>query len=382
MLGSPSQLSDIAAIDLASQEVMTKTNCRHSVPRLLLATVLPLILLAAGAMPADAGSVTVTGANGATGAPGKPGGAGGSATATATSSDPSNSATATGGNGGTGGPGGDYYPTGAGGAGGRASSTATAASTNGSASAIATSTGGNGGRGSFAGGPGAASAAASASSTESSAAASANSRNSYGTALAAASAPGASSASALTKAAVGSGAESLMPNAAGQAVSNAVLTPGGAAIGVGAMSGGYGGAGQALQYEATAVFDFTTSTAETLYLNLVANNVSGIGFDRLVLKVTVDGTEHAYAFSTFGGSGGAKAFFAAHALDLGAPAAGSQSIEVVYVLHYKSGTSAAAGAGFGFTYDLSTTPVAPITWPRPLGGTFSNGYGGVTIEGG
>src|SRR5579872_2041479 len=53
---------------------------------LLFAAALPAVMLAEGAAPALAGSVTVTGANGANGAPGQPGGAGGSATATATSS--------------------------------------------------------------------------------------------------------------------------------------------------------------------------------------------------------------------------------------------------------------------------------------------------------
>jgi hypothetical protein len=138
-------------IVISREEAMIKIDRPYSVRRLLLATALPLGLLAVGAMPAHAGIVTVTGLNGANGAQGKPGGAGGSATATATSSDSSNSATATGGNGGAGGPGGSgvYYlpPPGAGGHGGEASSTAAASNTNGSASATATSTGGNGGRG-------------------------------------------------------------------------------------------------------------------------------------------------------------------------------------------------------------------------------------------
>ena len=130
------------------------------------------------------------------------------------------------------------------------------------------------------------------------------------------------------------------------------------------MSGGYGAVGPALQYTATAEFDFTTA-GETLYLNLGADNSSVIGFDALELKVTVGTTEHDYTFSTLGGSGGAGSFFNARALDLGAPNAGPLSIKIEYLLKYKSGTSAAAAAGFGFTYDLSTTPVAPITWPRP-----------------
>jgi hypothetical protein len=125
-------------------------------------------------------------------------------------------------------------------------------------------------------------------------------KNSHGSkAVTTASAPGGgagTSPSALTLAGVGSGnvalASAFTP---GQVVANAVLTPGGGTFGVGAMSAAYGGLGP-LQYEATADFDFTTSTAEKLYLNLDADNFSGIGFDGLVLKVILDGVEHTYAF--------------------------------------------------------------------------------------
>jgi hypothetical protein len=46
------------------------------------------------------------------------------------------------------------------------------------------------------------------------------------------------------------------------------------------MSAAYGGIGP-LQYEATAVFDFTPSKTEALDLNLLSDNVAGIGFDSL-----------------------------------------------------------------------------------------------------
>ena len=205
---------------------MIKINRWRSFLRPLLATALPFGLLAAGAMSAHAGSVTVTGANGANGAyPGDPGAGGGAATATATTamfpSDASNTATATGGNGGTGGnsveichvfqgcrvtpagaggPGGAatagattsissataatatatsvggtggaggsnktrYYASGTGGGGGAGSSSATASNAKGSASATATSTGGRGGVGGYPAGPGGAGGGASASSS-------------------------------------------------------------------------------------------------------------------------------------------------------------------------------------------------------------------------
>jgi hypothetical protein len=95
---------------------MIKINHRHFVQRLLVTAALPLGLMAAGAMPAFAAIVDVTGANG--GYPGMPGGPGGAATADAgnliRNSDPTNSATATGGAGGWG----VSSPTGPGGAGG------------------------------------------------------------------------------------------------------------------------------------------------------------------------------------------------------------------------------------------------------------------------
>src|SRR5271154_1260591 len=83
---------------------MIKVTCRSSLQPLLLATALPLVLLAEGVAPSSAGSVTITGANGGT-----PGGAAPPATADAghliPNSDSLNTATATGGNGGAGGSG-------------------------------------------------------------------------------------------------------------------------------------------------------------------------------------------------------------------------------------------------------------------------------------
>jgi hypothetical protein len=206
-----------------------------------------------------------------------------------------------------------------------------------------------------------------------SASASATALNSDGEALTTASAPNGYSAGALTNAAVGSGSEPLVALKAGQAVSDATLTPRGPAIGIGAMSaayggtGPYGGTGQALDYEATAVFDFTTTTSAPLYLNLVADKVAGIGFGKLELKVIVDGAGYTYTFSSLAGSGGAEPFFTARALELlGSPVPGSQSVKLEYFVDYNSGNyGAAPQAGFGFTYNVSTTPVGPIAPLRP-----------------
>jgi hypothetical protein len=126
--------------------------------QLLLATALPLTVLAAGAMSARAGVVTVTGANGVT-----PGGAAPPVTADEghliPNTDPSNTAEATGGNGGAGGNGATTtrclfhcppaLPPTAGGAGGAATAMATTSisSTTTAATATATSAGGAGGAG-------------------------------------------------------------------------------------------------------------------------------------------------------------------------------------------------------------------------------------------
>ena len=341
------------------------------------------------------------------------GGSGGAATATATTKVATGSASATaigtGGKGGAGGRGAyDFFPNASGGTGGGATVTSSAADAGAGAVTIsATAYGGNGGAtgGSllYFGGGGPASAVASGQSTgsgsvDASASAYGGSGDFGGAATANAtgvaltgnvqtnasatggggsgsvgSAPGAALATSLAKnssgkarttasspgGGVGTGAGvdsgSLDPAdiAAGRAVSNAVLI--GPAIGEGDMSAGYGGSSAALQYEATAVFDVTTPTSETFDLTLLSDSFSGAGFDSLNLRVVVDGAGHTYKFST---RAGAESFFTTDTLNLGTLAAGSQSIKLEYLLDYKSNTSAAPGAGFGFAYDLATAPIA------------------------
>jgi hypothetical protein len=330
------------------------------------------------------------------------GGFGGSATSTATTTVQSGSAsalataTSIGGAGGFGG-----VPAGPGGNGGAASSTAIASNTNGSASATATSTGGKGGRGGLfsrccgAGPPGTGGDASAVASARSGggglaqaaassfgggtflplpgpkgggASASAAALNSDGKALTTASAPNGSSSSALTNAAVGSGSASLVAITAGHAVSNAILTPGGQFTGVGAMSAGYGGSSAALQYEATAVFDFTAPKSEALDLNLISDDFAvssaGIGFDSLDLQVINETTGKSLASFSSTSSSAAEKFFNADQVSLGGVGAGSQSIEIEYFLGYKSGTSAVPRDGFGFSYDLVDPPAPSAAIPE------------------
>jgi hypothetical protein len=366
------------------EEATIEINHHDSVRRLLFATALPFGLLATGAMPGHAGTVTVTGANGSNGVPGRPAGAGGPATATTTTpSDPSNSATATGGDGGS-----SSFAGLPGGGSGVANSTATTSIKSG-ASAEAASFGGAGG-GSFGegrhppgtgGDGGAASSHAAASSTTGSASAggaglgapsgsattSANARNAGGAALTSAFAPAGSFAKALTNATVatdGSGSAPGVTIVAGEAVSDAILTPNLSTIGAGAMSAAYGGIGQALEYEASAIFDFTPPQSESFELDLESYSPSGIGFGLLDFSVTVGKVNHSYSFSSLSS---AESFFKAHVLDLGT-LAGSQSIQLAYSLDYAD-ASAKAG-GFGFGYRLVDGPSAaipdPSTWTMML----------------
>jgi hypothetical protein len=97
----------------------------------------------------------------------------------------------------------------------------------------------------------------------------------------------------------------------------------------------------------------------------VTDSSAGIAFDNLELQVVVvGGILRTYKFPSLTGSSGAEKFFNADSISLGTFAKGrSLSIEIEYFLDYNSGTSAALGDGFGFTYDLATKPVvaAPTT---------------------
>ena len=99
------------------------------------------------------------------------------------------------------------------------------------------------------------------------------------------------------------------------------------------MSAAYGGVGEALEYSATAVFDFTTTQRSAGPELAVSNNFSGIGFHSLDFSVTVDdGATQTYIFSSLTG---AESFFTAHALDLGSPSpADAQSVQLDYSLSY------------------------------------------------
>jgi hypothetical protein len=193
--------------------------------------------------------------------------------------------------------------------------------------------------------------------------ASASAQNHSGEVMTTASAPGRvrspRGTTALANATVGSGSGSitLVNISLGQAVSNAIRTPGGQYIG--AMSAASNGNDITQAYEATAVFDFSTTTPEALDLKLLADNFAYSGFDRLQLQVTDDGTP--LLSETFSGPTGlaaAETFFKGHSLLLGRIAAGSQSIKIDYLLNYNYNYPSFTYGGFGFTYDLASSAVA------------------------
>jgi hypothetical protein len=334
--------------------------------------------IATGSAAAAATSSGGTGGAGGNGAgfvaPAKGGGAGGSANSAAIASSEAGSATATatssGGKGGGGGRGPANEEGGVGGAGGNADATAHASS-QGSAlvQATATSTGGAGGNGGKNGGEGWAPAGG-----DGSAYAISGAQNSSGAATALAFAPAGAPAGASSVATAGSSAAAALPSiAAGHVVSDATLTSPTGDIGVGAMSAAYGGSGSALTYEATATFDFSTSKKEALDLNLLSNNPAQIGFDSLDLQVINETTSKSLASLSFTSSSAAETFFKKGQVSLGSVGAGSQSIEIEYMLGYNSGTSAAAGDGFAFTYALVDPPVGAAvpetsTWAMMLVG--------------
>jgi hypothetical protein len=171
------------------------------------------------------------------------------------------------------------------------------------------------------------------------------SRTTSSSVTATASAPVGGPARASTKASFGAGPPALAAIGAGEAVSNAELTPAKPTFAVGAMSAGYGGSGQTLVYTSDAHFLFATSESDELVFDLLDYDVAGGGFDELNLDVKVNGADHTFSFTLLSA---AEAFFGGDPLDLGAIDAGNQDIEISFAL-----AASRIGDGFGFAYDFS-----------------------------
>jgi hypothetical protein len=174
-----------------------------------------------------------------------------------------------------------------------------------------------------------------------------------------------SAASAMTVSKFGSVGAALVPIVAGQTVSDAALGAGPSLRATGAMSAGYGGSGETETYSTEADFAFTTSAPEELFLTLLDNNASGVGFDNLSLQIDVNGKAvlslHTASLTY------AETFFTDHTFDFGALAVGDQSLDLIYTL-----TASEVGAGFGFTYETGVPEAS--TWAMLLTGFAGLGF--------
>jgi hypothetical protein len=161
-------------------------------------------------------------------------------------------------------------------------------------------------------------------------------------------------------------AVALIPIAAGEAASNAILYGSANGVAAGAMSAGYGGSGETRTYSAEADFSFAVLSPEKFYLRLLDNNV-GAGFDNLSLEIDLNGmTVASEATSSLLD---AQAFFTDHSFYFGALAPGSQTLDLKYAL-----TASVVGDGFGFTYE--TAVPEPSTWAM-----MALGFGGLAFVG-
>ena len=260
----------------------------------------------------------------------------------------------------TGGSGGEDFATGASvGAGGEATARDTIYAKAGAGSATAVAFGGVSDTS-----PGAASAKASVNGAATGGAgALSESRTTSSSVAATASAPVGGPASASTKTSFGAGPPALVPIGAGEAVSNAELTPADSTFAAGSMSAGYGGTGESLLYTSDAHFLFATSESDELIFDLLGYHVAGDGFGGLNLDVKVNGADHSFSFTVLSA---AETFFGGDPLDFGAIDAGNQDIEISFAL-----AASKIGDGFGFAYDFGPSKTdlpEPSTWAMMLVG--------------
>jgi hypothetical protein len=179
--------------------------------------------------------------------------------------------------------------------------------------------------------------------------------------------PAGGPAGALTQTAFIHGVGGLIPIAAGQAASYAVMTPARYVLAVGAMSAGYGGSGESLTYTAEADFAFVNSEPWLYSIVLDDNNHAGVGFDNLEFQVDVNGI-NTFTFDTDSLSY-AETFFKDRLVDFGHLQPGNQTIDLIYTF-----TASQVGAGFGFTYNANIPE--PATWAMMLTGFAGLGYAG------
>jgi hypothetical protein len=173
-----------------------------------------------------------------------------------------------------------------------------------------------------------------------------------------ASAPVPGPASASSQSGFGIGQAPLVPLVAGQIADVVKLTPTAPTFATGAMSA-EGVAGSAETLEATADIDFTTTSAEPVYLNLVDYDFSGTSFGSLTLEVAAsNGYSHDFACSTFIC---AENVFNMTDNLLIAAATGAQFVDLTYSYTSSGGDP----PGFAFNYNLADTPYFGSGVPEP-----------------
>jgi len=164
-----------------------------------------------------------------------------------------------------------------------------------------------------------------------------------------ASAPVLGPASASSTSSFGLGQAPLVPLAEGQIADVVKLTPTAPTFATGAMSA-EGVAGSVETLEATADINFTTTSTEPIYLNLVDYNFSGTSFASLTLEVTAsDGFSHNFTCSTLIC---AENLFNMTDNPLIFASAGAQFVDLTY--SYTSGGG--DPPGFAFNYNIADTP--------------------------
>ncbi|MGA9602420.1 MAG: hypothetical protein WBS22_19610, partial [Methylocystis sp.] len=145
----------------------------------------------------------------------------------------------------------------------------------------------------------------------------------------------------------------------GQSASRIVSSPKFSALAAGALSIGYGGAGQSLTYDAGAAFSLSTPSAGDFGITFLNDQALGKGFDAAMLTITVNGS--VVLSQSFTSLAAAETYFANDTVDLGVFAGGVTSFSLDYSL-----TGSAVNSGFGFDYALDYGGGAPLGAPGPV----------------
>ena len=108
--------------------------------------------------------------------------------------------------------------------------------------------------------------------------------------------------------------------------------------------------GATLNYDTKATYSFASAVTGDFKLNLLNNNSAGVGFDKSVLTVYVNGAvDYTHTFTDLSS---AQSFFKSNLVDLGV-SSGAKTVTVDY-----SWTGSKLG-GFSFNYGVSVAAGVP-----------------------